>query len=43
MGLGRIDSKSMEIEALCASLSNPAGRMIIDKTGLTGKYQVALT
>ena len=43
MGLGRIDGKSMEIEALGASLSNPAGRKIIDKTGLTGKYQVALT
>jgi uncharacterized protein (TIGR03435 family) len=33
----------MDLAALIASLSNPAGRKIIDKTGLTGKYQVDLT
>lgn len=43
MGVGRINSKGMEIGALVASLSNPAGRKIIDKTGLTGNYQVDLT
>jgi uncharacterized protein (TIGR03435 family) len=43
MGMGRINSKAMDLAALIASLSNPAGRKIIDKTGLTGKYQVDLT
>jgi uncharacterized protein (TIGR03435 family) len=43
MGLGSITSKGMPIASLVASLSNPVGRMIIDKTGLTGKYEINLT
>jgi uncharacterized protein (TIGR03435 family) len=43
MGMGRINSKAMEVAALVASLSNPVGRKIIDKTSLTGKYEVNLT
>jgi len=43
MGVGRINSKGMEIAALVQSLSNPVGRKIIDKTGLTAKYEVNLT
>ncbi len=43
MGMGRINSKDMEVAALVASLSNPVGRKIIDKTGLTGKYEVDLS
>ena len=42
MGLGRINGDAMQIDNLAFSLSNPVGRLIIDKTGLTGKYQVSL-
>lgn len=42
MGMGSINSKGMDVAALAASLSNPAGRKIIDKTGLTGKYEINL-
>jgi uncharacterized protein (TIGR03435 family) len=42
MGLGGISSKGMEVSGLVISLSNPVGRKIIDKTGLTGKYEVNL-
>ncbi|MGA8742193.1 MAG: TIGR03435 family protein [Terracidiphilus sp.] len=42
MGLGSITSKGMPIASLAASLSNPAGRMVIDKTGLTGRYEINL-
>jgi len=43
MGMGNIRGKAMAIPSLVASLSHPAGRLIIDKTGLTGKYQMELT
>ena len=43
MRLGSITGKSVPIVALIGSLSHPAGRLIIDKTGLTGNYQVDLT
>jgi uncharacterized protein (TIGR03435 family) len=43
MGLGSIAGQSLFIGNLVGSLSHPAGRLIIDKTGLTGKYQVDLT
>jgi uncharacterized protein (TIGR03435 family) len=43
MGLGSITSKGMPIASLAASLSNHVGRMIIDKTGLTGNYEINLT
>jgi uncharacterized protein (TIGR03435 family) len=43
MGLGRITSKGMPIASLAVCLSNPVGRMIVDKTGLTGKYEIDLT
>ena len=33
----------MSIAFLCASLSHSAGRLIIDKTGLTGNYEINLT
>jgi uncharacterized protein (TIGR03435 family) len=43
MGLGNITGQSVLVASLVGSLSHPAGRLIIDKTGLTGKYQVDLT
>ena len=43
MGLGTLTGKGMPIASLIASLSNHVGRMIIDKTGLTGNYEVNLT
>jgi uncharacterized protein (TIGR03435 family) len=43
MGLGNIAGQSLFIGNLVGSLSHPAGRLIIDKTGLSGKYQVDLT
>jgi uncharacterized protein (TIGR03435 family) len=43
MGLGKITGQSVVIASLIGSLSHPAGRLIIDKTGLTGRYQVDLT
>jgi uncharacterized protein (TIGR03435 family) len=43
MGMGNIKGQGMLIASLVGSLSHPAGRLIIDKTGLTGKYQVNLT
>jgi uncharacterized protein (TIGR03435 family) len=43
MGLGILTGKGMPIASLIGSLSNQVGRMIIDKTGLTGNYEVNLT
>ena len=43
MGLGRINGKAVSIQSLVVNLSNPAGRLVVDKTGLTGKYEVTLT
>ena len=40
---GKISAKSTLITSLVVSLSGNVGRMIIDKTGLTGKYDVELT
>lgn len=38
-----IKGESLQIGNLVGSLSHPAGRLIIDKTGLTSRYQVDLT
>ena len=38
----KIESKSIEIPTLIAALSNSVGRLIIDKTGLTGNYELTL-
>lgn len=43
MGMGQINSKGMEVSGLVISLSNLVGRKIIDRTGLTGRYEVKLT
>jgi uncharacterized protein (TIGR03435 family) len=43
MGMGRLEGKAVSIQSLVLSLSNPVGRLIIDKTGLTGKYEINLT
>jgi uncharacterized protein (TIGR03435 family) len=43
MGLGKINGKAVSIGSLVVNLSNPAGRIVVDKTGLTGKYEVNLT
>ena len=42
MSAGRISGHGMEIPSLAVSLSGVAGRLIVDKTGLTGKYEVEL-
>src|SRR5258708_2982790 len=42
MGAGHISGHGMEIPSLSVSLSGVAGRLILDKTGLTGKYEVEL-
>jgi uncharacterized protein (TIGR03435 family) len=42
MGAGHISGHGMEIPSLVISLSGVAGRLIVDKTGLTGKYEVEL-
>lgn len=43
MSPNSIKSESLQIASLVGSLSHPSGRLIIDKTGLTGRYQVDLT
>jgi uncharacterized protein (TIGR03435 family) len=38
----QIDGHGMAIESLTMSLTNEVGRLIVDKTGLTGKYDITL-
>ncbi len=42
MSAGRISGHDMKIPNLAVSLSGVAGRLIVDKTGLTGNYEVEL-
>ena len=42
MSSGRINGHGIEIANLAHSLAGVAGRLIIDKTGLTGKYDIDL-
>jgi uncharacterized protein (TIGR03435 family) len=39
---GKIDSVSMPVSAMLAMLNNEAGRPVVDKTGLSGKYDFVL-
>jgi uncharacterized protein (TIGR03435 family) len=39
---GRIDIKKGSIGGLAFTLSDLVGRMVVDKTGITGKYDIAL-
>ncbi|MGC1872106.1 MAG: TIGR03435 family protein [Acidobacteriaceae bacterium] len=41
-GPGRIDYRNAELEALVVSLSGEVGRMVVDETGLSGKYDFTL-
>jgi uncharacterized protein (TIGR03435 family) len=43
VGMGRLAGKAASIQSLAFSLSNQVGRLIIDKTGLAGKYDMNLT
>ena len=42
-GPGKISAKATPIENLVVNLSGIAGRMVVDKTGLKGKYDIELT
>ncbi len=42
MGLGEFTGSSIPLDNLCATLSRMLERTVINKTGLTGKYDVAL-
>jgi uncharacterized protein (TIGR03435 family) len=42
MGNGQLTGKGITIDTLTFSLSNEVGRLVVDKTGLTGKYEMAL-
>ena len=39
----KMTSKSLDVPSLAGGLSNFAGRLVIDKTGLTGRYEVTLS
>lgn len=41
-GRGKITVQATPIEGLAVDLSNTVGRLIVDKTGLTGKYDIDL-
>jgi uncharacterized protein (TIGR03435 family) len=41
-GLGKISAKSTPISSLIVNLSGNVGRVVIDKTGLTGRYDFEL-
>ncbi len=43
MGPGMLNGNQLSMEALTANLSNVLGSIVIDKTGLTGNYDLALT
>lgn len=42
MGNGQFTGKGIAIDTLAFSLSNELGRLVVDKTGLAGKYDMAL-
>jgi uncharacterized protein (TIGR03435 family) len=42
VGSGHLSGHGIEIQSLTVSLSNIAGRLIVNKTGLTGKYDIDL-
>jgi uncharacterized protein (TIGR03435 family) len=42
MGPGRLSGTGVELDSLAYSLSNEVGRLIVNKTGLTGKYTIDL-
>ncbi len=42
MGRGRLEGQGTTIDFLISALSGQAGRNIIDKTGLTGRYDFSL-
>ena len=39
---GKIDFRDAQLEALVVSLSSEVGRLVVDETGLTGKYDFTL-
>ena len=43
MSPGKLSMHAYPMSALAASLSGAVGRLIIDKTGLTGQYDIDLT
>jgi uncharacterized protein (TIGR03435 family) len=43
LGVGRLDGQKVTVTQLVANLSQFTGRMVLDKTGLTGKYDIDLT
>ncbi len=43
MGPGTLNGKELTMQALAANLSNVLSMVVIDKTGLTGRYDLALT
>jgi uncharacterized protein (TIGR03435 family) len=43
MGPGRIEAEGSEVQILARILSQQLGRTVVDKTGLTGNYDYALT
>jgi bla regulator protein BlaR1 len=38
MGRGKLEGKNMNLSALAKILTNPLGRTVVDRTGLTGDY-----
>ncbi len=42
VGPGKMSGNGIEMDSLAYSLSNEVGRIIVDKTGLTGKYDIDL-
>jgi uncharacterized protein (TIGR03435 family) len=42
-GRGRVDGKAAQMSLLARYLSNPVGRVVVDKTGLSGGYDFTLT
>ena len=42
MGSGKLSGKGIDLESLAFSLSNELGRIILNKTGLTSKYNIDL-
>ena len=42
MGRGQVNGKQMDMAMLANNLSNQLGRQVIDKTGLTEKYDFEL-
>lgn len=42
MGMGKLTGNGVELDSLAFSLSNEVGRIIVNKTGLTGGYSMDL-